>query len=263
MPLNPDSSKCYFSDTSKEKLGDSDDLGGSSGMGPSAALTPAIWDKTIPYDGENFHLEYMDLEEFLMENGIPSLPGEESTKVGPEGNDSNTEEVKSPKVTLLPSEELDVCQKEVVTITSSDSDIICDVTTGENGEHKDITSYHVHIKRNISYNPGIKSSVFVCYHISVDSEVTTENETAAPEPIDPDEIEITVNYDPDPTDLVLSSVPGGELFDPRKHKFSEEDLKPQPMIKKAKKVFVPEEQKVSKQGFNGMKQLIWCLKWME
>lgn len=69
-----------------------------------------------------------------------------------------------------------------------------------------------------------------------------------PDPIDPDEIEIDVNYDPDPTDLVLSSVPGGELFDPRKHRFSEEELKPQPMIKKAKKVFVPEEQKVSEGG---------------
>lgn len=57
-----------------------------------------------------------------------------------------------------------------------------------------------------------------------------------------------MNFNPDPADLVLSSVPGGELFNPRKHKFAEEDLKPQPMIKKAKKVFVPDEQKV-----------IWCL----
>lgn len=87
--------------------------------------------------------------------------------------------------------------------------------------------------------------------------MTAEDESATTELIDPDEIEITVNYEPDPTDLVLSSVPGGELFDPRKHKFSEEDLKPQPMIKKAKKVFVPEEQKVCNQGTNGMKQLIW------
>lgn len=54
-----------------------------------------------------------------------------------------------------------------------------------------------------------------------------------------------MNFNPDPADLVLSSVPGGELFNPRKHKFAEEDLKPQPMIKKAKKVFVPDEQKVS------------------
>ena len=99
--------------------------------------------------------------------------------------------------------------------------------------------------------------MFSCVIIYVDSEVTAEDESATTELIDPDEIEITVNYEPDPTDLVLSSVPGGELFDPRKHKFSEEDLKPQPMIKKAKKVFVPEEQKVCNQGTNGMKQLIW------
>lgn len=65
-----------------------------------------------------------------------------------------------------------------------------------------------------------------------------------PSPIDPEAIEVDVNFQPDPTDLVLSSVPGGELFNPRKHKFSDEELKPQPMIKKAKKVFVPDEQKV-------------------
>lgn len=104
-------------------------------MGPSAALTPAIWDKTIPYDGENFHLEYMDLEEFLMENGISSLPGE-SPRSDSDGDDMKTEEeeVNVPKstsmsaVALLPSDELD--RKEVVIITKSD-DIVCDVTTGE------------------------------------------------------------------------------------------------------------------------------------
>lgn len=69
-------------------------------------------------------------------------------------------------------------------------------------------------------------------------------ERNTPSPIDPDAIEVDIHFQPDPTDLVLSSVPGGELFNPRKHKFSEEELKPQPMIKKAKKVFVPDEQKV-------------------
>lgn len=71
-------------------------------------------------------------------------------------------------------------------------------------------------------------------------------ERNTPSPIDPDAIEVDINFQPDPTDLVLSSVPGGELFNPRKHKFSEEELKPQPMIKKAKKVFVPDEQKDDK-----------------
>ncbi|XP_026207254.1 thyrotroph embryonic factor-like isoform X2 [Anabas testudineus] len=202
-------------DTDKEKLclGDSVDLGvGGSDMGPSAALTPAIWEKTIPYDGENFHLEYMDLEEFLMENGIPASPIEDCLKSSTEGDAKKTEKPKTAKptgvspVSLLSIQELDKCEEEVVIITKSESDIICDVT----------------------------------------AEVTTEKDRVTPEPINPDDIDVDINYEPDPTDLVLSSVPGGELFNPRKHKFTEDELKPQPMIKKAKKVFVPEEQKDEK-----------------
>lgn len=138
---------CIFpvSDTDKEKLclGDTGDLGGGgSDMGPSAALTPAIWEKTIPYDGESFHLEYMDLEEFLMENGIPTSP-EENLKGTPEGDAMKTENQKATSsaqtkitklvspLTLLPIQELDKSQEEVVIITKSDSDITCDVVTGE------------------------------------------------------------------------------------------------------------------------------------
>lgn len=203
-------------DTDKEKLvlGDNVDLGGGgSDMGPSAALTPAIWDKTIPYDGENFHLEYMELEEFLMENGIPADedPLRSSTDVdtilnlksSPSAQINGTKRAGVASVALLPIQELDKCGEEVVIITNSESEITCDVT----------------------------------------AEVTTNEDGETP---DPDDIEVEINYEPDPTDLVLSSVPGGELFNPRKHKFSEEELKPQPMIKKAKKVFVPEEQKDDK-----------------
>ncbi|XP_037133439.1 TEF transcription factor, PAR bZIP family member a isoform X2 [Syngnathus acus] len=191
-----------INETDKEKLGldnDADLSGGGSGMEPSAALTPAIWDKTIPYNGENFHLEYMDLEDFLMENGIAASPEEEVTV--------KTEQVKSKPTdpaSLTPVNELVKGDEEIVIITNSETDITCDVT----------------------------------------AEVTTD--PATPDPIDPDDIQVDVNYEPDPTDLVLSSVPGGELFDPRKHKFTDEDLKPQPMIKKAKKVLVPDEQKDEK-----------------
>lgn len=89
---------CFFDvEIEKEKLCSSEDVdggavaasaggggggGGSGGSGGvSASLTPAIWEKTIPYDGETFHLEYMDLDEFLLENGIPvSLEEEELQK---------------------------------------------------------------------------------------------------------------------------------------------------------------------------------------
>lgn len=56
--------------------------------------------------------------------------------------------------------------------------------------------------------------------------------------------DVMVNFDPDPADVALSSVPGQEAFDPRRHRFSDEELKPQPMIKKARKMLVPDEQKV-------------------
>ncbi|KAJ8263936.1 hypothetical protein GJAV_G00143260 [Gymnothorax javanicus] len=184
----------------KDKLCESDDGdcggGGVSGtMGPSAALTPAIWDKTIPYDGETFHLEYMDLDEFLLENGISGSLEAELQKSLSKDDPAQGEA----PVSLLPIMQLD--EEELVTVTVP--------ATGN-------------------------------------TEAGSNSDRVTPTPVDPDEIEVDVNFEPDPADLVLSSVPGGELFNPRKHRFSEEELKPQPMIKKAKKVFVPEEQKDEK-----------------
>lgn len=69
------SSQILFTDKEKgkEKL-EEDEAAAASTMAVSASLMPPIWDKTIPYDGESFHLEYMDLDEFLLENGIPASP---------------------------------------------------------------------------------------------------------------------------------------------------------------------------------------------
>ncbi|XP_035259769.1 TEF transcription factor, PAR bZIP family member a isoform X4 [Anguilla rostrata] len=217
----------------KDKLcepsdGDSGEGGVSGGMGPSAALTPAIWDKTIPYDGETFHLEYMDLDEFLLENGIPASMEEELQKSlskdgpaqaeakAPPTSSSSPAPAKEPPVTrtalttvsLLPIVQLEQEEEELVTVTVSES------------------------------GDGARAAG--------SAEESPKRECVTPTPIDPDEIEVDVNFEPDPTDLVLSSVPGGELFNPRKHRFSEDELKPQPMIKKAKKVFVPNEQKDEK-----------------
>ncbi|KAI5105972.1 D site-binding protein [Silurus meridionalis] len=56
----------------------------------------------------------------------------------------------------------------------------------------------------------------------------------------------TFDPDPDPADVALSSVPGQEAFDPCTHCFSEDDLKPQPVIKKARKMLVPDSLKDDK-----------------
>lgn len=199
-------------DIEKEKQGSICDgtsgvSGASGGMvSVSASLTPTIWDKTIPYDGETFHLEYMDLDEFLLENEIPiTLEEEELSKCleaewrGGDTQDSSDEPATVPQ---MPEE-----------------------------QHKD------------DEEPEDDS---LAVSVETTAEPKVDPDRVTPSPIDPEEIEVNVAFQPDPTDLVLSSVPGGELFNPRKHRFSEDELKPQPMIKKAKKVFVPEDAKNEK-----------------
>jgi len=58
---------------------------------------------------------------------------------------------------------------------------------------------------------------------------------------------VKVDINISPHDLALATIPGEDgMFDPRKRKFSEEELRPQPMIKKSKKVFVPDDAKDEK-----------------
>ncbi|XP_076855662.1 HLF transcription factor, PAR bZIP family member b [Brachyhypopomus gauderio] len=158
----------------------------------SAFLGPILWDKTLPYDGNNFQLEYMDLEEFLSENGIPSSPSQHDRTVQHQQAPVSVMDVSNPAVTSIHTGVLPQ------TCLQSPSRLVL---------------------------PPLRNT---------------------PSPLDPESIEVPVSYEPDPTDLALSSVPGQETFDPRKHKFSEEELKPQPMIKKARKVFIPEDMKDDK-----------------
>uniref|UniRef100_A0A3Q1GD89 TEF transcription factor, PAR bZIP family member b n=1 Tax=Acanthochromis polyacanthus TaxID=80966 RepID=A0A3Q1GD89_9TELE len=277
-----------FDDTEieKEKLCSSDDVegggavaasaggasrggGGSSGGsgGVSASLTPAIWDKTIPYDGETFHLEYMDLDEFLLENGIPvSLEEEElqKTLTSVEGNGKSISKVittasatttttTTTSAAPTPATPDDAAEAASVSASASsastaasDPEETVTVTTlqpakleeEEEDEEEEEEEEEGQEEESVSEEAAVK----------VEVKKTDRNaaERNTPPPIDPEAIEVDVNFQPDPTDLVLSSVPGGELFNPRKHKFSDEELKPQPMIKKAKKVFVPDEQKDDK-----------------
>uniref|UniRef100_A0A1A8RR71 Thyrotroph embryonic factor b n=3 Tax=Nothobranchius TaxID=28779 RepID=A0A1A8RR71_9TELE len=243
-------------DTDKEKLalgGPADLGGGGSDMGPSAALTPAIWDKTIPYDGESFHLEYMDLDEFLLENGIPvSLDEEElqKTLASVEGKGKCIPKLLglAAAVTSTPTPAPATPAAEVPaptpapdpspTAATSEPEEPVTVTTLQPAKLEEDEDEEEQEEEAVPKKPPAKAEVK-----RTDCKPTACNTSS---PVDPDAIEVDINFQPDPTDLVLSSVPGGELFNPRKHKFSDEELKPQPMIKKAKKVFVPDEQKDEK-----------------
>ncbi|XP_062342576.1 HLF transcription factor, PAR bZIP family member a isoform X2 [Osmerus eperlanus] len=171
---------------------------GSAGHPPqSAFLGPTLWDKTLPYDVDNFQLEYMDLQEFLSENGIPasSVQSEQGPSPGPQPPALSAS---TPTLTSV----VDLSSRTCTSTTPS---------------------------QTLLHNPA--------------RTVLPSTARNTPSPIDPDSIQVPVGYEPDPADLALSSVPGQEMFDPRKRKFSAEELKPQPMIKKARKVFIPEDLK--------------------
>ncbi|XP_054907741.1 HLF transcription factor, PAR bZIP family member a [Poeciliopsis prolifica] len=186
----------------KEKEKKLEDESSTASHPQSAFLGPTLWDKTLPYDGDNFQLEYMDLEEFLSENGIPANTAQsEQAPQAAQPSQAALQQVSPPKPPT-PS---------VVDLSS-----------------RATTSVHTAIPPQ------------TCLH----SPTTAARDT--PSPIDPESIQVPVTYEPDPADLALSSVPGQEMFDPRKRKFSAEELKPQPMIKKARKVFIPEDLKDDK-----------------
>ncbi|XP_008328466.1 TEF transcription factor, PAR bZIP family member b isoform X2 [Cynoglossus semilaevis] len=237
--------------------------GGSGGGigGVSASLVPAIWEKTIPYDGETFHLEYMDLDEFLLENGIPvSLEDEELQKTlsSVEGKGKFIPKVAVPTATVTTASNTTTAAAEaaaeadsILATASSPSASAIPTVTSEPEE--DVTVTTLQPAKLEEEDDEEEEEEEEGQEDEMLPEKTAEvkvkekkSERNTPSPIDPDAIEVDIPFQPDPTDLVLSSVPGGELFNPRKHKFSDEELKPQPMIKKAKKIFVPDEQKDEK-----------------
>ncbi|KAB0367401.1 hypothetical protein FD755_020725, partial [Muntiacus reevesi] len=81
LPLHHEDA--YSKDKDKEKK--LDDESNSPTVPQSAFLGPTLWDKTLPYDGDTFQLEYMDLEEFLSENGIPPSPSQHDHSPHPPG----------------------------------------------------------------------------------------------------------------------------------------------------------------------------------
>ncbi|XP_011315358.1 thyrotroph embryonic factor isoform X6 [Fopius arisanus] len=146
----------------------------------AAFLGPNIWDKTLPYDAD---LKYVDLDEFLSENGIPvdgvggggqgAMQGSQLHKMSNSSNEATSHQ-------------------------------------GPAGLHLEPVT-----KRERSPSPS---------------------DCCSPDTLNP----------PSPADSTLSMASSGRDFDPRTRAFSDEELKPQPMIKKSRKQFVPDDLKDDK-----------------
>lgn len=238
--------------------------GGAPGSGAlrpgshSAFLGPLLWERTLPCDGGLFQLQYMDLEEFLTENGMGmhgNGPSSTSAMIPSQSSQSAVPNQSSQCPPTSPP-----CSSSSSTSSmssSSSSSSLLGLETVQPQPPPPPPPPPLPPQQQQQQPPPPSSpppppgtmGEPECHHggraVPQDQSPTS---TCPPGPPGPLEAtagggDISVNFDPDPADLALSSVPGQEAFDPRRHRFSDEELKPQPMIKKARKMLVPNEQK--------------------
>ncbi|XP_068189222.1 D site albumin promoter binding protein a [Antennarius striatus] len=241
---------CEMKDKDKPLDSDEDSLGvhtGPTGVGgalgsgalrpnsQSAFLGPLLWERTLPCDGGLFQLQYMDLEEFLTENGMgmhSSGPSSASAQIPSQSSQSAVPNQSS----QCPPTSPPPCSSSSSSMSSSSS------SSSLLGLETVQPPPPPQQQQGMMGGPE-------CLHggqaVPQDASPTSSC-PPAPTAGANGSSDIMVNFDPDPADLALSSVPGQEAFDPRRHRFSDEELKPQPMIKKARKMLVPNEQKDDK-----------------
>ncbi|XP_036411536.1 D site albumin promoter binding protein a [Megalops cyprinoides] len=228
---------CEMKDKDKPLDSDEDSLGGVGGGGvgggctlrsssQSAFLGPLLWERTLPCDGGLFQLQYMDLEEFLTENGMGCM----------HSNSSSSAQIPSQSSQSAVPNQSSQCPPSSPPPCSSSSSSMSSSSSSSSLLGLDLQQAPQGIMGGSE-----------CLHAPPDpSPSSSPSCPPPPAPPSTNAVDIMVNFDPDPADLALSSVPGQEAFDPRRHRFTEEELKPQPMIKKARKMLVPDEQKDDK-----------------
>ncbi|XP_048778879.1 thyrotroph embryonic factor-like isoform X3 [Ostrea edulis] len=183
----------------------------------SAFLGPNLWNTSQvggPDNGE-FSLQYMDLDEFLSENGIPST--ELKKDDGQQILDSP-----EPKRAVTPTEDYIQLQTAPAAPLPQNG--------GFSPKNSPIHGYEgVHEASPPYYNTET-------FRIPPSKHTDSSNGPSLP----PQQLQ-----DKDPS-TQPTTITGHENFDPRKCKFTDDELKPQPIIKKSRKVFVPEDCKDEK-----------------
>lgn len=201
----------------------------------SAFLGPHLWDKT--YDDTDFNLEYMDLDEFLSETGIPAAeaPAIDQLVASPPHQPPPTPPILGTSHKLSP---LHLHCLPASSSSSSSSSLIVPAAPAINSHRLAATASIAPVitPGNFTVSPKAEKAEIVSRIPSPSTQSTGSTPPLSPLPV-------LVDFKVSEQDVVLSSVPGQDLFDPTSHNFSEDDLKPQPMIKKSRKVFVPEDLK--------------------
>lgn len=177
--------------------------------GQGAFLGPNLWDKT--YD--DFKLEYMDLDEFLHENGMPLA--QQEAQLAAQLAAAQENETQSPSSSPRNSQ----MGVTISTASPTKGEVMVDPLTFSPHKGQSPGSSPTH---SSSSGPGSPKVEFM----------VSENDLSL--------AQVPEHW---PDEFQRSHSNGTKSFDPRKRSFSLEELRPQPMIKKSRKVFVPDDLK--------------------
>ncbi|XP_071543805.1 hepatic leukemia factor-like isoform X6 [Panulirus ornatus] len=188
----------------------------------AAFLGPTLWDKTLTYDSDlKVSLEYMDLDEFLNENGIPVEENAKANAANRSGGSSGSADHNS----STSSSSNSTCNNNSLSPKAPSSPDTPLVGSGVGVVPQAPSSLAAAPTVPMTVQPPALSP----------QDYVGDGYCSSPESSEPHSPSLQVN----------EPVPGQD-FDPRTRAFSEEELKPQPMIKKSRKQFVPNELKDEK-----------------
>lgn len=207
---------------------------GTNGSGGfNQFLGPLLWDRTLPADGGLFQLQYMDLEEFLTENGMGSMHSNNSSSSAQIPSQSSQSAVPNQSSQCLPpsSPPCSTSSSPPSSTSSSPSLLGLEVAPPQGLPGGGDCLHGSQTSMNDSCESPSSSSSSSCPPL------------LTPTGSGPD---VMGMFDMDSSDVGMSEASPPPNFDPRRHSFSEEELKPQPMIKKARKILVPDNMKDEK-----------------
>ncbi|XP_073341812.1 D site albumin promoter binding protein b [Pagrus major] len=205
--------------------------GGGNGTGNfNQFLGPLLWDRTLPADGGLFQLQYMDLEEFLTENGMGSMHNNNSSSSAQIPSQSSQSAVPNQSSQCLPPSSPQGSTSSSPSSSSSPSLIGLEVAQPQSLSGGSDCLHGSQTSMNDSCESPCSSSGSSCPPL------------LTPTGSGPDVVGL---FDMDTSDT-MSNSSGQQNFDGIRHSFSEEELKPQPMIKKARKILVPDSLKDEK-----------------
>jgi len=208
-----DLSNFIMEDDSKKQLAKNDPM--VSHINPeSAFLGPKLWSRpalTMPTSNRNEDYSVMNIDDFLSENGFDFNEGPES-----------------------PGDSTDQEQSEIgIESPRSNSDMDMDQERDEI-PYKKFKRVEIAKPKSTKVESGENTFLYVeSKRAKMEREKEEKRRRA--------QMEIEFS----PQELALATVPG-LAFDPRERKFAPDELRPQPIIRKRKKSFVPQDSKDDK-----------------